>query len=77
MHRSLLPSRAQAIFRRPRPKYNAADGLHVLSDKWSFPSGHASRAFLIFALAVRHEKQRLGAFGVVLVLAERWGISTL
>jgi len=64
----------KAIFRRPRPKYNAADGLHVLSDKWSFPSGHASRAFLIFALAVRHEKQRLGAFGVVLVLA--WAATT-
>lgn len=79
-HRSLLLSLAigfvfdlacmgvlKAIFRRPRPKYNAADGLQLLSDKYSFPSGHSSRVFLIFALAVVHEGRALGLSGGFLV----------
>ena len=41
----------KGIVRRPRPSYNRGMHLVVSVDKWSFPSGHASRAFLIAALA--------------------------
>lgn len=35
---------SKALFRRPRPSYNAAD-MHIIAsvDRFSFPSGHASR----------------------------------
>lgn len=34
----------KAIVRRPRPEYNIKDHVMLLSDVYSFPSGHATRA---------------------------------
>ncbi|KAJ9173415.1 hypothetical protein P3X46_016553 [Hevea brasiliensis] len=38
------------IFRRPRPPYNPHMSAAVSADNYSFPSGHASRVFLVAAL---------------------------
>lgn len=38
------------FFRRPRPSYNRDMHLIVAVDKWSFPSGHSARAFLLACL---------------------------
>ncbi|XP_062219843.1 probable lipid phosphate phosphatase beta [Phragmites australis] len=46
----ILVSLAKVVVRRPRPDYNPADmDVAVAVDHWSFPSGHASRAFLVAA----------------------------
>ncbi|KAG8662212.1 hypothetical protein MANES_01G077500v8 [Manihot esculenta] len=38
------------IFRRPRPPYNPNMSAVVSADNFSFPSGHASRVFLVATL---------------------------
>lgn len=38
----------KAVIRRPRPPDNQDDQGNLLSDKYSMPSGHTSRAVLIY-----------------------------
>jgi membrane-associated phospholipid phosphatase len=40
----------KAVVRRPRPAYNVRDTLELSVDRFSFPSGHASRASSLAAL---------------------------
>lgn len=55
---------SKALFRRPRPAYNAAD-MHIIAsvDRFSFPSGHASRC-VVQALntwpVIQHSNIRVG-----------------
>jgi len=44
----------KAIIQRQRPPENAADMMTVSIDKYSFPSGHASRAFMIAIFLFMH-----------------------
>jgi len=44
----------KAIVRRQRPAQNAQDMMTVSVDKYSFPSGHASRAFMLATFLVVH-----------------------
>ena len=56
--RSFLPSAllldllvvgvSKAVIRRPRPPDNFDDQGNILSDKYSMPSGHTSRAVLLY-----------------------------
>lgn len=43
----------KAVVRRPRPAYNLGDTRVFSVDRFSFPSGHASRCALVAALAVQ------------------------
>ena len=42
----------KALVRRPRPPYNVPDMLVVSVDRYSFPSGHASRTTVLAGLAL-------------------------
>jgi hypothetical protein len=42
----------KALVRRPRPPYNLPDMLVVSVDRYSFPSGHASRTTVLAGLAL-------------------------
>ena len=42
----------KALVRRPRPPYNLPDMLVVSVDRYSFPSGHASRSTVLAGLAL-------------------------
>jgi len=44
----------KAIVRRQRPEENVEDMMTVSVDKYSFPSGHASRAFMLATFLVVH-----------------------
>eukprot|EP00250_Pteridium_aquilinum_P031504 c43737_g1_i1 orf=56-829(-) len=44
----------KALIRRPRPVYNRGMYLVVSVDHYSFPSGHSSRAFLIFVFVLEY-----------------------
>ncbi|MCO5570459.1 hypothetical protein L7F22_024181 [Adiantum nelumboides] len=44
----------KALFRRPRPVYNKGMYLVVSLDHYSFPSGHASRAFTILIFVLKY-----------------------
>ncbi|MCO5550391.1 hypothetical protein L7F22_003875 [Adiantum nelumboides] len=44
----------KALFRRPRPVYNKGMYLVVSLDHYSFPSGHASRAFVILIFVLKY-----------------------
>lgn len=64
----------KSIFRRGRPVYNQDDLLTIVSvDKYSFPSGHASRASFIafFCMACTYSSSPLLAFLILI-----WGFLT-
>jgi len=44
----------KALVRRQRPAENAEDMMTISVDKYSFPSGHASRAFMLATFLVMH-----------------------
>ena len=50
----LVVALTKATVRRQRPAENAPDMMTVSVDKYSFPSGHASRAFMIAMFLVIH-----------------------
>lgn len=71
----ILVGTLKSIFRRPRPIYNSSgDFILVVSvDRYSFPSGHASRAFYVAAFACVYLRQ--WSLCVCLLVA-MWGITT-
>jgi len=44
----------KAVVRRQRPAENAQDMMTISVDVYSFPSGHASRAFMLVTFLVMH-----------------------
>jgi len=50
----LVIGSTKAVTRRQRPAENAEDMLTVSIDKYSFPSGHASRAFMFNMFLFMH-----------------------
>jgi len=44
----------KALVRRQRPAENTPDMMTISVDKYSFPSGHASRAFMLATFLVMH-----------------------
>lgn len=57
----------KAIVQRPRPTYNIKDNMTLLSDIYSFPSGHATRATAATIFMVR--EFHFGHASTVLLLA--------
>lgn len=51
----------KALIRRPRPVYNKGMYLIMSVDHFSFPSGHSSRAFLIFTFVLMYAFEWKGA----------------
>eukprot|EP00249_Psilotum_nudum_P013900 c24575_g1_i1 orf=255-1112(-) len=63
----------KVLIRRCRPIYNKGMYLVVSVDHWSFPSGHSSRAFLIFSFFVLHSSLWKNLNGVQLRSANGLG----
>lgn len=61
----------KVIFRRQRPSQNHGDMMTILMDKYSFPSGHASRAVMVTCFMVTH----FALTGVHQVLLIVWSVS--
>uniref|UniRef100_A0A0D6R535 Phosphatidic acid phosphatase type 2/haloperoxidase domain-containing protein n=1 Tax=Araucaria cunninghamii TaxID=56994 RepID=A0A0D6R535_ARACU len=68
------------LIRRPRPVYNHGMHLVVSMDHWSFPSGHASRAFFVasfLCLCFLENTLWVETLGVrVFILVATWSIVT-
>ncbi|KAL3162311.1 hypothetical protein ABBQ32_009998 [Trebouxia sp. C0010 RCD-2024] len=71
----LLVGTLKSILQRPRPIYNSSgDFILVVSvDQYSFPSGHASRAFYVAAFACVYLRQWSLWLCLLVVI---WGITT-
>lgn len=61
----------KVIFRRQRPSQNHDDMMTILMDKYSFPSGHASRAVMVACFIAAHFELT----GVHRVLVIVWSFS--
>jgi len=59
----------KALFRRGRPMSNKDDMMTILVDKYSFPSGHTTRAALLACFLPLHFEIGLVGTGLVIVWA--------